>query len=365
MDVRRRGHQHGEARIEGIGAEGLRREEHDRQHPDRGGGHRRFREVDPEAVPAARAPRVVGGDPQILRGMPDRDPAEVVGALAPIHRVEPAREAEQRHRDRKREPEHLGEQQDQRRGGHAQRGRAQGQHQRRDQAREVAREQHCSERKRDAVRDSETHEARGIAGQRNRVVGGRSLPGVHPQEDQAVGEDEGEAERAPQHRSHRGAAPAQEHGSQPVVLGRVVPRAPGQVERGEEGRHQRHVQRDHERREERQRRVDREAAVEPAVFSSLVDTQQRRAVVREAHEQHQHRHQRVGLERADPAAVDEEDRQRDRVEQAAADQQIRERSEEPRLRAAGGGSGLGHSPFFSICRATSSRRPGGVVACRG
>ena len=114
----------------------------------------------------------------------------------------------------------------------------------------------------------EAHEARRVAGQRNRVVGGRSLAGVHPQEDEPVGEDEGEPERAAQQRSHGGAAPAQEHGGEPVVLGRVVPRAPGEVERGEEGRHQRHVQRDHERREERQRGMDRDAAVELAILAS-------------------------------------------------------------------------------------------------
>jgi len=75
----------------------------------------------------------------------------------------------------------------------------------------------------------------------------------------------------------------------------------------------------------------------------LVDTQQRRSVVGEAGEEHQHRHQRVGLGRPDLAAVDEEQRKGDGVEQAAADHQVGSGSEEPRLRALRGGTRLVHA----------------------
>ncbi len=71
------------------------------------------------------------------------------------------------------------------------------------------------------------------------------------------------------------------------------------------------------------------------ILGALVDTQQRRAIVGQAHQQDERREHPVGLLRPERAPAEGEQQNARGVEQAAAQQQVRERTEQPESRSGG------------------------------
>jgi hypothetical protein len=108
VDVDGGGHQDAEAELEGEAPQQLRREHQGGQRPDHRPGQQRLGEIACRARPHAAGPRVVRGDPEVLDGMPDGDPHEVVGSEVVGPRLDARVDLPVAQRQRHAEPQRLG-----------------------------------------------------------------------------------------------------------------------------------------------------------------------------------------------------------------------------------------------------------------
>ena len=283
VDVDRRRDQHDQAGVDRHPAESARAEHDVRQRPDGRARRQCLAEVRRVSGPVPGRPGVVRGHPEILHGVPEHDPEGVVSAEVEAERLDARGPAEMLGGQRQREPQRLREHESGGRSRGAPRGLVEHQSGEsggtgdpggaKDQQRRVGKPE----------RESERNEAHG----RCRRHGVRHAVRVNEEERHCVGEDEGRVEPALHARRHIHPAPTQEHRADTVVLSRVVPGAPGQIERRHQRRENHVVEGGDERRADEHRRVDREDRVALPLGTLLVHAQQRRPIVRSAEKQDQ------------------------------------------------------------------------------
>ena len=102
------------------------------------------------------------------------------------------------------------------------------------------------------------------------------------------------------------AAPPEEHHRDAEVLARVVPGAPGQEQRHHRAAERGQAERDEGGRDDRHSRPDGDEPVLSAILGVLVDAEQCRAVVGQAHQQDERREHPIGLRSACSAAGERE-----------------------------------------------------------
>ena len=353
MQVHHRRGEQPQAQVEGQAAQDPGREDQGGQRPDGRSGQQRLAEVLELALGGGGCHPVVGGDPQVLDEVARGHPHHGVGAVGGGQGMHALEQPEVARGGGNREPQSLGEHQQDGRGQAAQ-ARASRQHTQGAEGDGQVGDQDGG--KQDAVdrgRNPQRDEAvdRPLVG-RGRV-GSARLGDVEREHGEDEGEQEREVEQALGPGRHLDARPAEEQDGHAVVLPRVVPGAPGQVERDQQRTEAVHAQGEEVRREERDAHVHREERVALAALAGLVDPQQGGSVVGRAQDQGQEGQPGQREPRGELGARRGLEHEHRRVEQAATEKEVRQGPEEPQAGARGGRR-------HRAPRAVGNRRDGAV-----
>ena len=286
MKVHDRENERREARVEGTGTEQRRREEQTGQHRHARAGQKGFPEKTGRGLPTFRALRKIGADPEILSRMGHGEPGRREDELNLPRLEEAPRE------DRNGREESLRDQQG------------------RNRTRPPARGPDTRERRREGAdvekgRRGQEHE-RVLAEERGKQKPGHIGAPKRPRRKDHGGGSRGRLDvlDGDQRREHersveqpfgdgvdRNALTPQEHRYEAVVLGREMPRAPGEERRDQGGREPVLAGRRHEEEQESDRYVDGEEYVLDPVFAAFVQPDERRSIVGRIDRQPQDHHQ--------------------------------------------------------------------------